>query len=207
MADEWPHGADPAADPVAAALRALTHPVRVRLVGLLRSHGPSTATRLAECMGLTSGATSYHLRRLCAAGLVEEETARGNARERWWRSAHLPADITRLAGHEPEDAQAFLRAVVVAHEVRARLALDEFPAMPPQWRAVLDLSDWALWITPDEARALHDELAAVIGRYRRHTPEAVAGAPAGAARFGVIAQLLPEPDAGAIPGAVAENRQ
>lgn len=46
----------------AKGLRALAHPVRVQLVGLLRKYGPS--------------------------GFVEEDAERGNARERWWRSVH-----------------------------------------------------------------------------------------------------------------------
>jgi DNA-binding transcriptional ArsR family regulator len=47
-------------------LRGLAHPLRVRLLGLLRSDGSSTATRLAERLGQSSGATSYHLRQLAA---------------------------------------------------------------------------------------------------------------------------------------------
>src|SRR5688500_6844050 len=70
------------------SLRALAHPVRVRLLTLLREDGGSTATKLAERLQLNSGATSYHLRQLAAAGLVEEDADRGNARERWWRSVH-----------------------------------------------------------------------------------------------------------------------
>lgn len=44
----------------AKGLRALAHPVRVQLVGLLRKYGPSTATRLAERLGVSSGTASYH---------------------------------------------------------------------------------------------------------------------------------------------------
>ena len=36
-------------------LRALAHPLRGRLLGLLRVDGPSTATRLAERVGESSG--------------------------------------------------------------------------------------------------------------------------------------------------------
>jgi hypothetical protein len=35
----------------AAALRALAHPLRLRLLGLLRAFGPSTASRLAQRCG------------------------------------------------------------------------------------------------------------------------------------------------------------
>ena len=62
---------DPSVDlttitPDVAALRALGHPVRLRILGLLRADGPATATALAQRLGLNSGATSYHLRQLAA---------------------------------------------------------------------------------------------------------------------------------------------
>src|SRR4051812_14770407 len=53
------------------ALRALAHPLRNRLLGLLRLDGPATASRLARVVGESSGATSYHLRQLAAYGFVE----------------------------------------------------------------------------------------------------------------------------------------
>ncbi|MGB0191497.1 MAG: helix-turn-helix domain-containing protein, partial [Nocardioides sp.] len=43
-------------------LKALTHPVRVRMLGMLRIDGPATSTTLAQRLGLNTGATSYHLR-------------------------------------------------------------------------------------------------------------------------------------------------
>ncbi len=46
----------------AKGLRALAHPVRVQLVELLRTYGPSTATRLAARLGITSGNASYRLK-------------------------------------------------------------------------------------------------------------------------------------------------
>lgn len=70
------------------SLRAIAHPVRVRILGLLREEGPSTATRLAAQLRLNSGATSYHLRQLAAYDLIVEDTERGSARDRWWRAAH-----------------------------------------------------------------------------------------------------------------------
>ncbi|MGA5700568.1 helix-turn-helix domain-containing protein [Peterkaempfera bronchialis] len=181
----------------AGGLRALSHPVRLRLLGLLRQYGPSTATRLAEHLGLTSGATSYHLRRLAAAGFVEEDTARGSARERWWRSMHQTTrfDDMALAEQEPEAAQAYRQSVAAAHTLRTQRALGELRTMPRAWREAFDISDWALRLTPGEAAALHGELVAVIARYRRDSPEDVAGAPAEAQRVMLIAHLLPEPDA------------
>ena len=64
-------------------LRALSHPLRLRMLEVLRE-GPATASALGRRLGESSGATSYHLRALAKAGVVEEDE-RGSKRERWWR--------------------------------------------------------------------------------------------------------------------------
>ncbi|MGW9032826.1 helix-turn-helix domain-containing protein [Streptomyces sp. NPDC055722] len=177
----------------AKGLRALAHPVRVQLVGLLRKYGPSTATRLAERLGVNSGTASYHLRQLGAAGFVEEDAERGNARERWWRSVHQMTELNDrgLADREPEATQAYLQSVAATYTMRAQQALNELQTMSRTWRDAFDMSDWALRLTPEEAVALRQELRAVLARYRRDTPEAAASAPEGAERVGVITHLLP----------------
>jgi DNA-binding transcriptional ArsR family regulator len=181
----------------AKGLRALAHPVRVQLVGLLRLYGPSTATRLAERLGLASGATSYHLRQLAAAGFVEEDTERGNARDRWWRAVHATTrlDDMSLAEREPEAMLAYVRSIVGVHTLRTQLAVNAFPTLPPAWREAFDMSDWNLRLTPDEARRLNDELCSVIARYRTEAGEGAAGeAPTDAERVLLIMHLLPDLD-------------
>ncbi|GAA2786144.1 helix-turn-helix domain-containing protein [Kitasatospora sp. CM 4170] len=196
----WPHSPDPQTDVVldARGLRAMAHPVRVQLVGLLRRLGPSTATRLAERMGLTSGATSYHLRQLAAAGFVTEDTERGNARERWWKAVHQNTvwSDRDLAEQEPEAAIGFLRSVVAANALTTQRALNGFDAMSRSWRHAFEFSDWALRLTPEESRELGEELAAVVARYRRD--DAREEAPEGAERVAVVLQVLPDP-AGGLP--------
>ena len=54
------------------ALRALAHPLRVKLLGLLRLEGPMTASDAGRRVGESSGSASYHLRQLERYGLVEE---------------------------------------------------------------------------------------------------------------------------------------
>ncbi|MEU1725832.1 helix-turn-helix domain-containing protein [Nonomuraea sp. NPDC005692] len=176
----------------AKGLRALAHPVRVQLVDLLRKHGPSTATRLAERLGVNSGTASYHLRRLGAAGFVAEDTERGNARERWWRSVHHVTRLSdeELSEREPEAVLAYMQSIAALYSLRTQRTLNELSTMPAEWRRVLDLSSVALRITPEEGRRLSEELAEVIDRYRRDTPGQPA--PEGAARVSLITQLLPE---------------
>ena len=52
----------------AREVRALAHPLRLRMLESLQD-GPATASMLARELGESSGATSYHLRALAAAGL------------------------------------------------------------------------------------------------------------------------------------------
>lgn len=175
----------------AKGLRALAHPVRVQLLGLLRLHGPATATQLADRLGLNSGATSYHLRQLAAAGFVAEDTERGNARERWWRSVHerTRLEIDEFAEREPEAALAYLQSVHNTYTLRSQQALNGLQTMPRTWREAFDMSDAALRLSPAQAREMRTEIWSVIDRYRRADG---AQEPPGAERVWVNVHVLPE---------------
>jgi len=66
------------------ALKALAHPLRVQIFDTLSTYGSFTASGLAERLGESSGATSYHLRQLERHGFVREVDGKGTGRERWW---------------------------------------------------------------------------------------------------------------------------
>ncbi|CAL9384136.1 hypothetical protein SUDANB6_01122 [Streptomyces sp. enrichment culture] len=85
VSEEQKRVLDPERD--AAALKALTHPLRIRLLGMLRQDGPATASELAVRIGETSASTSYHLRVLAKYAFVAEAEHR-DRRERRWRAAH-----------------------------------------------------------------------------------------------------------------------
>ncbi|WP_189917423.1 ArsR/SmtB family transcription factor [Kitasatospora xanthocidica] len=189
----WKHSDDPDTAITARGMRAMAHPVRMQLVGLLRKHGPSTATKLAARLGLNSGATSYHLRQLAAAGFVEEDPERGNARERWWRSAQRLTvwTVDDMADEDTDTAVGFLRSVLAAHTLTSRRTLDAFETMPREWRRVTDLSHLILQLTPAEAEQLSGELSEVLGRYRRIDVDRPA--PEGTEQVSVIVHVLPDP--------------
>ena len=67
----------------AQLLRAMTHPLRLRLLGTLIKDGPATASELARRLGESSGATSYHLRILAKYVFIEDDAERNRGRERW----------------------------------------------------------------------------------------------------------------------------
>ena len=156
------------------ALRALAHPLRNRLLGLLRLHGPATATQLGQRVGESSGSTSYHLRQLEAYGFVEELEGHGSGRERWWRAVHRmtswSADelMGQAGGAEVQDEMTRLQLTGHARVLHAWLAQRE--ALGPEWTAAASLNDFALRLTPAQARALADELNGVLERWTAEHP-------------------------------------
>ncbi|HEX5402836.1 MAG TPA: helix-turn-helix domain-containing protein [Pseudonocardiaceae bacterium] len=157
----------------ARGLRVLAHPARIELVQLLRRHGASTATRLAELMGVNSGTASYHLRQLAAAGFVEEDTTKGNGRDRWWRAVYQQTvlDDLDLVETEVDDAVAYLQSVATNHAMNTQRALNELLTMSKAWRDVFDMSQYPLRLTVEQAGRLRDELQAVVAQYPRDDPE------------------------------------
>ncbi|MFE9440030.1 ArsR/SmtB family transcription factor [Streptomyces sp. NPDC006602] len=174
----------------AKSLRALAHPDRVEMLTLLRRNGPSTATRMAEQLGINSGSASYHLRQLAQAGLVAEDADRGNARERWWRSVHdgTVFDDLELARQEPEASLAYLQSVVNSYQLHIQQVLTTLPALPKEWQGAINASNWQLVLTPDQAHQLRQDMAEVVERYR--LPEGVE-APNDGATVEVISYVLP----------------
>jgi predicted ArsR family transcriptional regulator len=186
----------------ATSLRGIAHPLRVRILGLLREYGPSTATRVAERLGQSTGATSYHLRQLAQYGFVIEEAGRGAGRERWWRAAHRRTvfDPESVGREAPVETEAYLRGVAAAYAERVDRWLGELPSFPHEWADAATISDWSLRLTPAEAKELHDQIIALITRHRQD-PEGGADAPDDARRVVVQLQLMPFVDS---PGQAPE---
>lgn len=191
---------DPARDRAldAKSLRGLAHPVRVQMLGLLRTEGPATATRLAARLGLNSGATSYHLRQLAAHGFVVEATDLGSGRDRWWRAAHRSTwyDM-RAAADDAEAGDTYLRSVARIYADTLLRAVDERATLPQEWQDVSTMSDFVLQLTPAEADRLSAQILEVLRPYRRADPEAPA--PEGTAPTTFQFGLFPLP--GALGGA------
>lgn len=157
-------------DPV--SLRGLAHPLRVRILNLLREHGPANATTLSARLEQSTGSTSYHLRQLAAYGFIVEDPdlARGG-RERWWKAAHQGTSLDEeVVAQAPEDAQAYLRAVAAADFDRINRWFNE--TVPPQWSPAATLSTWRLRMTAQEAKQLHDAIFELAARYRSDEPGA-----------------------------------
>ena len=151
----------------AANLKALTHPLRVQVLGLLRTYGPATATTLAQRLGLTSGALSYHLRQLERYGFIVEDTERGNDRDRWWRAAHRSTefDARALDPAAAEAGDAYELGIIAALTRSLTQAQANRADWPAEWRGAFNLSDVLLELTPADAERLERDLSALLASY------------------------------------------
>jgi len=151
--------------PTPQQLKALTHPTRLRMLGMLRIDGPATATTLAARLGINTGAASYHLRQLAQHGWVVDDETQGNARDRWWKAAHRSTMTDRQAVDDQdarETAEAYIQSVVVVMTEQMQRAVEEMPLVPREWGDASTFSDWVIKLTPSRAKALVEALATML---------------------------------------------
>jgi len=146
--------------PTPQMLRALAHPTRLKMLGMLRIDGPATATSLATRLGINTGQTSYHLRQLAQHGFVVDDEERGNGRERWWKAAHQ-STLASTTPERPEDQEAmdaYIQAIAVIYTQQLQAAVEEAPLLPLEWRDASTLSDYHVRVTAPHARELTDKM-------------------------------------------------
>lgn len=181
--------------PDVAALKALAHPDRLRLLGRLRLEGPSTATALGRRLGLNSGAASYHLRQLAMHGFIEPAAELGNRRDRWWRAAHESTvyDLAKLRGDDFEAGLAFGQAVIATHTLMMRRAHAAYRDLPVAWRAASTTSDYTMALTAEAAAALTEKLMALLWEAKAAAPPTGTPDPPGTRPFTVLLHAFPYP--------------
>jgi DNA-binding transcriptional ArsR family regulator len=154
----------------AAGLKALAHPLRVRMLGTLRTDGPATATQLAQRLGESTGTTSWHLRQLAESGFIEEDTGRGNRRDRWWKARYGGTELAvRDFADQPDllgTIGTYLQSVLEQNFARAADFVEHGDRWLPDWQDAATFSDMTLRLDPAGLKALNDELFAVVDRYR-----------------------------------------
>lgn len=176
------------------AMRALAHPTRLALLGLLRSEGPLTATEAAERVGESSASCSFHLRQLAKYGFVEDAGG-GAGRQRPWRAT---AQVTSWddATEDPElalAAQALNEVVGARYGEQISRLIDARAELPLDWRDASTFGDVQTYLTVEELDALTDELEALL---RRHLDRATDPAlrPPGSRRVSLLTFALPHPE-------------
>ena len=156
-------------------MRALAHPLRLKLLGLLRIEGPQTATSLAKMVAESVPLVSYHLRQLAEHGFIEPdpESARDN-RERWWRSSHDRTQWSEVdfldTPEQIEIARSLTSEVNRFHFESIEAFTREQASWSPEWIDASDNSDWWGRLNAAQLKQMREELHEVIERWEDVEP-------------------------------------
>jgi DNA-binding transcriptional ArsR family regulator len=138
-----------------AALRAMAHPLRLRIMSLLTG-APLTAADVARELGISHANASYHLRNLLTGGLIVpagEEKIRGGVAKRY---RYVPG-AERVDMHRPwTDDERRANYTAIAHELLRRLRTSRFGEGKSQ------LTDGDLWLEPETWREITERVMAAM---------------------------------------------
>ncbi len=155
----------------ARALKALAHPLRVRIYDIVTQHGPQTASTLAEMTGESTGATSYHLRALARYDLLREAEGLGAGRERWWERPRGPVALTNPEAMKTPAGRAASQVVMTEFLERRHRQLMQYVThtmaggIPDPDTTLIATS--TLSLTLAQRAELIGELQSVIDRFAR----------------------------------------
>jgi DNA-binding transcriptional ArsR family regulator len=165
------------------SLKAMAHPLRVQILRILELRRRASVTSLAEELGETTGATSYHLRQLAQHGFVEQfvpddepSTGKRSAgrKQRWWRMAVDEIHMTGLDFLENADTREAAGFLLREYQSdRSRRLANWFATAtewPAQWQKASSDMDGHLDLSPTQARALADEMRTLVDKYRALKP-------------------------------------
>jgi DNA-binding transcriptional ArsR family regulator len=179
------------------SVRALANPLRQRILRELRALGEATATSLAARIGVTTGGTSYNLRVLADAGLIEEVPDRARGRERWWRVADRGLRFPPRSEQEPAFQEALdeVQRQWVADDLATFARFQEGRESEGTWSDAVPYSRGQIHVTLEELGSFFDEYLELLRRYQHSPGEKAAGARTVLTRF--IA--FPDPGEGGAP--------
>jgi hypothetical protein len=148
------------------ALRALAHPLRWKLIDVLRREGTATATRCAEELDESVASCSYHLNNLARYGFVEQATG-GRGREKPWQLSSVEQSLSpEELGREGRLAARAAREVFLDHELaRLKDRLAHTDAEPDEWRRGIGFDGVTTALTADELYEVSEALREITTRY------------------------------------------
>ncbi|MBL6280215.1 helix-turn-helix transcriptional regulator [Micromonospora fiedleri] len=164
MSEELPPRAVKVTDP--RALRAYAHPLRMRLIGLLRGEGPMTATQAAARLDDNVPNCSFHLRQLAKYGFAERVPG-ADGRERPWRATTLytswddDSDDPDMRAATDQINSVMLGVYLQRGQDYLAIRADE----PVEWRVAAGFGDTLLHVTAAELRELTEQVEALLARY------------------------------------------
>lgn len=184
----------------ARGMRALAHPVRLRVLEHLQRHGPATATGLSAEVGATPSVVSWHLRHLADHGLVRDaapEDGRADRRQRWWEA------VSRGVRFEVSDDDSALAARALTQvfeqvegDLPGRWSRDVEPLLTTEWRRVAGRSRTRILVTAEELEQLEEAVESLLAPYvlRKDAPES--DHPDGVHEVVMLRHVMPEAEPG-----------
>lgn len=153
-------------------IKALTHPLRLRLLDLLRDGRELTATEAATATGESVASCSFHLRQLAKFGVVETGERRG--REKPWKVSDTSLVLNAESGDRDgliaamAGARALLTQSLASLERFMMRAVDE----DPEWVRHSHMYWTGYWVTNEEYADLAADVQDLLARdYESRTPE------------------------------------
>jgi len=155
-------------------LRAMAHPVRLKLMNSLVIHGPATATELASQIDDSPANCSWHLRQLAKFGFIEEATDLPyKGRNRPWRWVPVAN-----RWHNPDDSPEFAAASADASSTLLGIELAEHtkwvaskPRQPREWQTASFTEQHIAWLTADELAEAQSAINEIISRHKDRTTD------------------------------------
>jgi DNA-binding transcriptional ArsR family regulator len=147
-------------------MRAIADELRMRIGSLLLS-GPMTATQVAKALDMAPSKVHYHLGELERVGLVKlaYTRVRGNLIERYYvpvaRNIKVSQSLISSSLDEVmEAAEGMLR-----HNISAFAQATRRAALLPEGSAIVDISNFVLWVTPEQYKELFMAIDALLRPY------------------------------------------
>jgi DNA-binding transcriptional ArsR family regulator len=151
----------------ARTMRALAHPLRVRLLEAIVRDGELTATQAAELLGESPGNMSWHLQTLAKYGFIEEAGA-GRGRSRPWRPVSRSRSFD-TGMSDPEQAAAedeLERTFVMRTFEQLREWWSRRLSYSEKWRRAAFTSEGIVYVTPEELGEIVDQIIAIRDRFK-----------------------------------------
>jgi DNA-binding transcriptional ArsR family regulator len=152
-------------------LRAISHPLRTRILTELTASGPMRAADIARELDIPANQASFHLRQLAKYGLVEEDPeAARDKRDRVWRPTSEHGLMVRLDDIEKAPGGKAASDVFRHHaESWGHAVVDAAYHGPRDPDTLRTINENAIRLTQEEAAQLAQELDDVIATWMERT--------------------------------------
>lgn len=176
-----------------ARIRALAHPVRLKLLDHLGDVDEATATECAEVVGESPASCSFHLRILEKYGYIERAERRG--REKPWRVRTNDFDL-----RPDPDVPGSLLAVQAVAELgleseflRVRDYFSRVEQEEDRWVQASTFTRSAFWATAEELAEFSREVQNITDRFAGRSADP-SKRPPGARQARFLAVVNPDPE-------------